>query len=247
MAGTYAGGSSSANTVSVTGNNFTGIGNFGTPNPGSGQSTLQLNLSGVQGLVQSNVFNGVNIGVLVANNTGNLTIDSNVFENLTRGASEIANGSFAAGIAFFDPDFVNGPITVFDNQFLNSDTGIRTSNGGGGPYTLSDSGVSLSGNTFTGDLHDIVDKFAGTLTPAGNNVFNGVTLSAATTSQLFAIQDKIVDAVDVSGYGLVRLKADNIYLTPNSYFVPGGTTARASSSGSTRPRPAIRSTSRPAL
>ena len=71
-----------------------------------------MNLSGVQGLVQSNVFNGVNIGVLVANNTGNLTIDSNVFENLTRGASEIANGSFAAGIAFFDPNFVNGPITV---------------------------------------------------------------------------------------------------------------------------------------
>ena len=33
-----------------------------------------------------------------------------------------------------------------------------------------------------------------------------------------------MDAVDVSGYGLVRLKADNIYLTPNSYFVPGGTT-----------------------
>ena len=86
MAGTYAGGSSSTNMVSVTGNTFTGIGNFGTPNPGSGQSTLQLNLSGVQGLVQNNVFNGVHIGVLVANNTGNLTIDSNVFENLTRGA-----------------------------------------------------------------------------------------------------------------------------------------------------------------
>ena len=104
MAGTYAGGSARPRSGSVTGNTFTGIGNFGTPNPGSGQSTLQLNLSGVQGLVQYNVFNGVNIGVLVANSTGNLTIDSNTFENLTRGATEIASGSFAAGIAFFDPE-----------------------------------------------------------------------------------------------------------------------------------------------
>ena len=183
-----------------------------------------MNLSGVQGLVQYNVFNGVDIGVLVANSTGNLTIDSNTFENLTRGATEIASGSFAAGIAFFDPDFVNGPITVSNNQFLNSDMGIRTSNGGGGPYTLSDSGVSLSGNTFTRDLYDIVDKFAGTLTPAGSNVFDGVTLSDATTIELFGIEGKIVDAVDVSGYGLVRLKADNIYVTPNSFYVPGGTT-----------------------
>ena len=52
-----------------------------------------------------------------------------------------------------------------------------------------------------------------------------------------------MDAVDVSGYGLVRLKADNIYVTPNSFYVPGGTTTPSiQTAGSTRPRPAIRST-----
>ena len=102
--------------------------------------------------------------------------------------------------------------------------------------------MSLSGNTFTRDLYNIVDKFAGTLTPAGSNVFDGVTLSDATTIELFGIKGKIVDAVDVSGYGLVRLKADNIYVTPNSFYVPGGTTTPSIRAGSTRPRPAIRST-----
>ena len=42
--------------------------------------------------------------------------------------------------------------------------------------------------------------------------------------QIFAIEDKIVDAVDVSGYGLVQLKANNIYVTPLSFFAAGGTT-----------------------
>ena len=46
--------------------------------------------------------------------------------------------------------------------------------------------------------------------------------------------------LNVSGYGLVRLQANNIYVTPNSYFGPGGTTTpsiqrgiAAASSGNT--------------
>jgi len=64
---------------------------------------------------------------------------------------------------------------------------------------------------------------SGEIDPAGNNVFDGVTLGTATDSQLYAIEDKIVDSVDVSGYGFVRLKAGNVYVTPNSFYTPGGT------------------------
>ena len=186
-----------------------------------------MNFSDVQGTVDGNTFNGVDIGVLVANNTGNLTIDTNIFENITRGATEIGNLSYGTGIAFYDPSFTNGPITISNNTFENSDTGMRTSNGTGDPYSLNSPTVSITGNTFTGDIYDIVDKFSGELDPSGTNVFDGVTLSAATLSDLYAIEDKIVDDIDVSGYGLVRLKAANIYVTPNSYFniTPGGTTA----------------------
>ena len=175
MAGTYDGSAESSNTVTVTGNTFTGIADFTHSNPTNGQSTLQLNFSGVHGLVQNNVFDGDDIGVLVANSTGNLTIDTNTFENLTHGASEIASGSFGAGIAFFNPTFVNGPITVSNNTFQNSDTGIRTSTSGG-TFTLNSPTVFISSNSFTGNLHDIVDKFAGTLTPAAT------TSSAASRS-----------------------------------------------------------------
>ncbi len=220
IVGFYAGGADTSNFMDVEGNTFTGIADA------NDQSTLQLNFSDVQGTVDNNTFNGVDIGVLVANNTGNLTLDSNIFENITRGATDIAAGSYGTGIAFFNPSFTNGPITVSNNTFENSDTGIRTSTDGtGGPYSLNSPTVSITGNTFTGDIYDIVDEFSGELDPSGTNVFDGVTLSAATLSDLYAIEDKIVDGIDVSGYGLVRLKAANIYVTPNSYFTPGGTTA----------------------
>ena len=65
---------------------------------------------------------------------------------------------------------------------------------------------------------------SGTLSVDGTNTFDGVLLSTATDVQIFAIEDKIVDAVDVSGYGLVQLKANNIYVTPLSFFAAGGTT-----------------------
>ncbi len=34
-----------------------------------------------------------------------------------------------------------------------------------------------------------------------------------------------MDAIDVSGFGLVRLRAGNVYVTPNSFYAPDGTTA----------------------
>ena len=79
IVGFYAGGADTSNDVDVEGNTFTGIADA------YDQSTLQLNLSDVQGTVDSNTFNGVDIGVLVANNAGNLTLESNTFENITRG------------------------------------------------------------------------------------------------------------------------------------------------------------------
>lgn len=217
IVGSYSGGADTTNLMHITGNTFTGIADD------FDQATLQLNLSNVQGTVSNNTFDGVDIGVLVANSSGNLTLNGNTFKNITRGATENAGGSFGAGIALFNPVFTSGPVTISNNTFQNSDTGIRTSTDGSGTFTLNDSQVSISGNVFSGNIYDIVDKFGGTLTPAGTNTFDGVQLSTASTAQLYAIEDKVVDAIDVSGYGLIRLKAGNIYVTPNSFFAPGST------------------------
>lgn len=53
-----------------------------------------------------------------------------------------------------------------------------------------------------------------------NTTFKGVNVATASLSQLYTIEDEIIDAIDVSGYGLVRLKAGNVYVTPNSFLAP---------------------------
>src|SRR6185295_17510124 len=105
--------------------------------------------------------------------------DGNTFENIARAAAENAVGSFGAGVALFNPVFTSGSVTISNNTFQNSDTGIRTSTDGSGTFTLSDSQVSISGNAFSGNIYDIVDKFGGTLTPTGTNTFDGAQLNTA--------------------------------------------------------------------
>ena len=86
-------------------------------------------------------------------------------------------------------------------------------------------------------MYNIVNRATGTLTPSGSNIFDGVTLSDATTEQLYGIADKIVDQVNVGSYGLVRLKANNIYVTPLSFFAAGGTTTPSIQPASMPPPP----------
>ena len=51
----------------------------------------------------------------------------------------------------------------------------------------------------------------------------GVPATSASLPQLFAIEDKILHGIDVGGLGLVRVRANNVYVTPNSFFTAGGT------------------------
>jgi hypothetical protein len=114
----------------------------------------------------------------------------------------------------------------------------------GGTATTEDSGttgvaagtITLEGNTFTdsganGSLPSvaIVQRSFGTTLDAVNvttpNTFNGVALTGATsTTDLLTMADRVADAVDFGGYGVVNLKAGNQYVTPNSFFPPVGTT-----------------------
>ena len=55
--------------------------------------------------------------------------------------------------------------------------------------------------------------------------FGIVLASGATDAEQFAIVDKIVDAVDAPGVGLVRTRAGTVFVTANSFYAPSGTTA----------------------
>ena len=222
MAGTY-NGTGSSNTFHATGNTFKGV-PVSTPyNNGNGQSLLHLNLSGVQGTVSSNTFDGSDIGLILSGTCGNLSITGNAFTNMHRDAAQdIPQGSYAAGMLIFTPDFV-APVTVTGNTFSNSDCAIRSSNAGG---SWSGSNFMLDDNTFTNNLYHIVHRYpTSPLVLGGDNSFDGVSLAGASNTQLFTIEDKIVHSVDVSGYGFVRTKPSNVYVTTSSFFTPSGTTS----------------------
>ncbi|MEI9947306.1 MAG: carbohydrate-binding protein [Chitinophagaceae bacterium] len=220
VAGGYAG-SGTTDMMIVTGNYFKGI--AAVPyNNGNGQSTLQLNFSDCQGNVSGNTFDGVDIGILVAGNSGNLSITGNTFENIKRDqAQDIPQGFYGTGILIYSPTYT-GPINITGNTFQNSDCGIRSSNAGG---TETGTNIQIIGNTFTGNLFDIVHKYpTATLTLDGTNIMGGATLYLASLAQLFAIEDKILHKIDVAGYGLVKVTTSHLYVTTNSFFAPGGTT-----------------------
>ena len=221
MAGTYTG-SGSSNTFHATGNTFKGVAVPAPYNNGNGQSLLHLNLSGVQGTVSNNTFDGSDIGVILAGTCGNLSITGNTFTNMHRDvAQDIPQGYYAAGMLIFTPDFI-APVTVTGNMFSNSDCAIRSSNAGG---SWSGSNFTLDDNTFTNNLFHIVHRYpTSPLVLGGDNSFDGVSLTGASNTQLFTIEDKIVHSVDVSGYGFVKSKPGNVYVTASSYFTPGGTT-----------------------
>jgi len=110
--------------------------------------------------------------------------------------------------------------------------------------------VSVSGNTFVDNVHDLrldynndvantninvigMNSFSGSISAIWNNstanidisttaagsTFNGITLNGSTSlADLFAIEDKIRHKVDLASTGFVRVRAGEVYVTPNSFY-----------------------------
>lgn len=91
--------------------------------------------------------------------------------------------------------------------------------------------ITLAGNIFTNGGYSatlpamaIAQRSVSTtlnLTTGAPNVFNGVELrGASTVSEALAIADQVMDAVDATNLGAVRLRVGAVYVTPSSYFSP---------------------------
>ncbi len=131
--------------MTFSGNTFTGHG----ANYVSGDDNdvpVIANLSDVNGHVENNTFNNVDIGVLVANGTGPLDIDGNTFEHMHR-LPDHTGGGLASGVVLFQPAF-NGEINVSGNSFSDSDAGVRTSNVPG--TSVAGGHIDIDSNSFTG-------------------------------------------------------------------------------------------------
>lgn len=79
--------------------------------------------------VNHNEFTKIDIGILLASNAGNVKIENNEFKEANR--EILPNGSgMGAGIAIFENLTPTGPISINNNKFMNSETGVRTSGTG---------------------------------------------------------------------------------------------------------------------
>ena len=108
----------STNSVSITGNTITGD---------TGDSVMGLHLDTIQGQVSGNQFDGTDTGIFLAGYSGNVQIEDNQFQNLTRGPAAVASGSFATGVQLYADETFVVPVTIYGNLFADVDAGIRTS------------------------------------------------------------------------------------------------------------------------
>ncbi len=145
--------------VSFTNNYFTSVTSDGG-----------LNLSDVSGTISGNHFDGVQYyGVLLAG-APNLTINDNVFNNITNPDSGTSD-TWGSGIRLYDGSTATA--NIHDNTFSNSYLGVAVK------PTADASGISLQDNSFSGNGMNVRHKGTNTLDATPNywgvNDLAGVT------------------------------------------------------------------------
>jgi hypothetical protein len=89
-------------------------------------------------------------------------------------------------------------------------------------YSLPAQNVALGNTSFAAILSGYVFNQPSVTVDATGATFAGVTGATATLPQLYAIEDKIVHAVDNQVLGVVRVKEANLYVTTNSGSIQRG-------------------------
>ncbi|MBU6335873.1 MAG: hypothetical protein KGS47_15910, partial [Chloroflexi bacterium] len=150
----------------------------------------------------------------------NSVVSGNTFIYNDVAASSLAG--YAAGV-LLEPDTLAAAVNV--NGWL---TGRQAGTTGAQAGT-----ITLTGNTFTNGGTNptlpaaaIAQLSAATTLAASGNTYGSVTLDGTTpAAQVSALADIMADGVDAPGLGLVGLRGGQWYVTPNSAWAPGGTTA----------------------
>ncbi len=150
---------------------------------------------------------GSETGILVqgalasATITGDSISDNGVGVDFTQGgAGSIGSTDFSgttSNVADLLVDGTAGAVTVNDgNTFAGSSDYIDD---------LSPENIDLSGTTST--------TFGG---------FNAATtaVDVSTLPSFYAVEDKLIDAIDASGLGFIRIHANEVFVTPNSFLSP---------------------------
>jgi filamentous hemagglutinin family protein len=183
-----------------------------------------VNVTGNTRIFNNSAQFGGGIATIIAGNPLTLTVtDSRIASNT---ASQSGGGIFHRDGTL---SVVN---SILDRNIAPNGSGITADGGSlslannsaliGGTTGLSVGGassVSLGNTRFTGQTNYITIAPLSGLTrevDATAASFDGVTGATGSIDQLFAVSDKIVDGLDATGGGFVRLKANNVFVTPSS-------------------------------
>ncbi len=109
---------------------------------------LNVTTNTTNAAINNNEFTKVDIGILVADNASNITIENNGFDEAKR-ATYTGGSSFGAGIAIFNTLTPTAPVVIRNNHFKNSETGIRTSSTGAGQSFPAANLLKVGYNSFT--------------------------------------------------------------------------------------------------
>ncbi len=198
-----------------------GFGNFGDTNP-----ALYGHAS-----YTGNTITGVSIGISVIDASATVT-----------GNTLSGNDT---GVLAYTSDAPSSTATISGNQFTGNGIGINIDSGAGGSIAGNNFATGSADGT---DVQ--IEAGVGSLTIGDGNAFNASTdyitnlssrnfdLSSYTTTtfggfnaatspvnsltlpSFYATEDKIVDAIDAPAFGLVRIKANNLFVTPGSFHSP---------------------------
>lgn len=190
--------------------------------------------------IKNNIIRDNVTGVTFGAGSSNFTVDRNLFDSNNRagatrgqgvrvlantGTGTITNNTFTG----HTPAASVGSITLVGSTGVSigtaSNGNIFTSNALDVRIAAGTTSTSMTANTFNASSTTYIDHSAATELNASGNTFGGVNPNGNTNvTQQYAIVDKIVDGVDISGRGLVRINSGHVYVTPNSFSSPTTTT-----------------------
>ena len=218
---TPASGSANISGGTITGNTITSVnlnqtgGTLGTLIVNGGTTTITT------GIISGTTT--INSGALVSSGTLNNGLILNVGTATLNGGAINRSGNNSAVL------ITSGNLTAH-NTTINGATGST----GNTPTVMITGGTVDLGNATTagnntltlgnGTRYLLFNNASANVSAIGN-VWNGVDAATANNSQLFDTVDRIIDSVDHSSLGLVRIKANRVYMTPESFHTPLSSTS----------------------
>ncbi len=172
---------------------------------GSGTSAADITTNTISGYATGIQLDST-LGSTVSASIGGSMADANTVSGATTGILLAGSATTA---------------TIDDNIFVGNHKDLVIN---AGSLVTSLTGNAFSGSEFIDDLGTgNIDATSDTFNVGASNA--AVAGSSLTLTEAFAVEDRITDAIDDGSLGFVRIQDMHVFVTPNSFYPTGGTTA----------------------